>query len=199
MSYSLSFAFPRRKVLREKEDRWGHSDPGVDSDGFKGQDDPGQWMPRAEAEDKGSGPQRYVWSLFSFSSFFKSKAFMWTGGKDSWCFIFFYFFYRVFRIWLAPAPSQLFTCGLWSLFLLSALWEKDAMFPCWENRSSERAAFTTSPDWCVTAEPQVKSQSCLAHVLSTTSSCLPCHYNGKLLASVKTSVPLVTREKRQGN
>lgn len=131
--------------------------------------------------------------------FFKSKAFMWTGGKDSWCFIFFYVFYRVFRIWLAPAPSQLFTCGLWSLFLLSALWEKDVMFPCWENWSSERSAFTTSPDWCVTAEPQVKSQSCLAHVLSTTSSCLPCHYNGKLLASVKTSVPLVTKEKRQGN
>lgn len=70
--------------MREKEDRWGHSDPGVDSDGFKGQDDPGQWMPRAEAEGKGSGPQRYVWSLFSFSFLFlKSKAFMWIGGKDA--------------------------------------------------------------------------------------------------------------------
>lgn len=173
--------------MKEREDRWGHLDPAfTQMENFRGQDDPGQWTPRAEAEEK----ENASLSFFFFIKRFNAD----PGGKDSLCSIFFYFFYWVFRIWSAAAPSQTFPCGDVSPVPHNCPLRKRYNIRILEMRKVEiREVDLHNITWltcgCRTQnETPVLSSPCFFHYII-----LPALYNRKLLTSVRTSMPLVIK------
>lgn len=155
--------------MKEREDRWGHLDPAfTQMENFRGQDDPGQWTPRAEAEEKENA---------SLSFFFSSKDLMQIlEGKIAYAPFSFISFTEFSEFDQQLLQARHFPVEMLVLFLTTAPWGKDitSVFWRWGKWRSGRSTFTTSPGLRVAAGPRMKHQSYPAHVFSITLSCLPC-------------------------
>ena len=172
--------------MKEREDRWGHVDPGfTQMENFRGQDDPGQWTPRAEAEEKEN------------ASFFSSEDLMWVlEGKIAYApfsFIssteFSGFDQQLLQarhfpvVYVIPIPHN---CPVREGYNIPIL-EMRKM----EIREVDLHNITWFMcGWRTQNETPVLSGPCFLHYII-----LPALYNRKLLTSVKTSMSLVIRGK----